>query len=234
MMTDESPLISSGQTFLPIKIHCGTRSGGVCLLCAALRVRTNSFQILLHLATESFHVLDSFHVYSSSKGLTSWSLFVCIFWDAGVHGFPSGVYTLTCCTHIFLEYTHCAYTSHILMLVTHMHGSRCAARMSSSLCHLILSLLTFHPSLLLLFFDGQFETFPDLDDLTDISVHAILPNFSDLKVQVKRTVHEDEQFGHLAKSVPNTGSIACVSVVSALKPDGKPMVRNWRTNSIFL
>ena len=38
----------------------------------------------------------------------------------------SGIeHTLTCCTHIFLVYIHCAYTSHILMRVTHMHGSRC-------------------------------------------------------------------------------------------------------------
>ena len=39
----------------------------------------------------------------------------------------------------------------------------------------------FHPSLLLLFLDRHFKTFPDLDDLTDVSVHAILPNFPDLK-----------------------------------------------------
>ena len=59
----------------------------------------------------------------------------------------------------------------------------------------------FHPSLLLLFLDGYFETFPDLDDLTDVSVS----NFPDLKAQVKRTPLEDEEFGYLAKSVPNTG-----------------------------
>ena len=53
------------------------------------------------------------------------------------------------CTHThllhahFLVYIHCAYTSHILMRVTHTHGSRVsAARMSSSLCHLTFSLLT--------------------------------------------------------------------------------------------
>ena len=34
------------------------------------------------------------------------------------------VFRLTCCTHTFLVYIHCAYTSHILMRVTHMHGSR--------------------------------------------------------------------------------------------------------------
>ena len=83
------------------------------------------------------------------------------------------LHTLTCCTHIFLVYIHCAYTSHILMRVTHMHGSRVSAvRMSSSPCHLTFSLLMFHPSSLLLFLDGHFETTPDLDDLTDISVHA--------------------------------------------------------------
>ena len=64
----------------------------------------------------------------------------------------------------------------------------------------------FHPSLLLQFLDGHFETTPDydLDDLTDVPVHTILPNFPDLKVLVKRTPHEDEQSGYLAKSVPNT------------------------------
>ena len=92
------------------------------------------------------------------------------------------VHTLTCCTHIFLVYVHCAYTSHILVRVTHMHGSRVSAvRMSSSLCHLTFSLLMFHPSLLLLFLEGHFETTPDLDDLTDFDVHAILPNFPNLK-----------------------------------------------------
>ena len=117
---------------------------------------------------------------------------------------PGTVHTLTCCTHIFLVYIRCAYTWHILVRVTHMHGSRVSAlRMSSSLCHLTFSLRMFHPSLLLLFLDGHFETFPDLDDLTDVSVHAILPNFPDLKAQVKRTPHEDEEFGYLADSTPS-------------------------------
>ena len=62
----------------------------------------------------------------------------------------------------------------------------------------------FHPSLLLLFLDGHFETTPDLDDLTDFDVHAILPNVPDLEAQVKRTPHEDELFCFLAKSDPNT------------------------------
>ena len=80
----------------------------------------------------------------------------------------SPVHTLTCCTHIFLVYIHCAHTSHILMRVTHMHGSRVSAvRMSSSLCHLAFSHLMCHPSLLLLFLDGHFETFPDLYDFID-------------------------------------------------------------------
>ena len=116
-------------------------------------------------------------------------------------------HTLTCCTHIFLVYTHCAYISHILVRVTHMHDSRVSAvRMSSSLCHLTFSLLMFHPSLLLLFLDRHFKTFPDLDDLTDVSVHAILPNFPDLKkAQVKRTPHEDQEFGYLADSTHSTG-----------------------------
>ena len=75
-----------------------------------------------------------------------------------------------------------------------------------SLFHLTFSLLMFHPCLLLLFLDGHFETTLDcyLDDLTDVSVHTILPNFPDLKALVKRTPHEDEQSGYLAKSVPNT------------------------------
>ena len=62
-----------------------------------------------------------------------------------------------------------------------------------------------HPSLLLMFLDSHFETFPDLDDLTDVSVHAILPNFTDLKAKVKRTPHEDEEFGYLADSTHSTG-----------------------------
>ena len=64
-----------------------------------------------------------------------------------------------------------------------------------------------HPSLLLsslLFLDGHFEITPD-NDLTDFDVHDFLPNFSDLKAQVKRTQHEDELFDYLAKSALNTG-----------------------------
>ena len=62
----------------------------------------------------------------------------------------------------------------------------------------------FHPSLLLLILDGHVETTPDYD-LTDFDVHDFLPKFTDLKSQVKRTRHEDEEFGCLAKSVLNTG-----------------------------
>ena len=70
----------------------------------------------------------------------------------------------------------------------------------------------FHPSLLLsslLFPDGHFETSPDydLDDLTDFDVHDFLPNFPDLKAQVKRTPPEDELLGYLAKSALNTTSV---------------------------
>ena len=72
--------------------------------------------------------------------------------------FGNFFHTLTCCTHIFLVYTHCAYTSHTRMRVTHMHGSRvCAVRMSSSLFHLAFYLLMFRPSWLLLFLDDHFE-----------------------------------------------------------------------------
>ena len=52
----------------------------------------------------------------------------------------------------------------------------------------------------LLFLHGHFET-----NLTDAPVHTILPNFPDPKARVKRTPHEDEQFGCLAKSVFFTG-----------------------------
>ena len=65
----------------------------------------------------------------------------------------------------------------------------------------------FHPSLLLLFLDGHFETTPDYD-LIDFDVHDFLPNFSDLKAQVKITPLEDELFGYLTKSALNTISSA--------------------------
>ena len=59
-----------------------------------------------------------------------------------------------------------------------------------------------HPSLLLLCLDGHFETTPDYD----FDVHDILPNFPDVKAQVKRTPREDELFfGYLAKFLPPTG-----------------------------
>ena len=57
------------------------------------------------------------------------------------------VHTLTCCTHIFC----------------------CVLSLS-----FIVSLLTFHPSLVLLFLDGHFDTTPDFD-FTDDPIHMILP-----------------------------------------------------------
>ena len=57
------------------------------------------------------------------------------------------------------------------------------------------SLLMFQPSSLL-FLHGHFET-----NLTDALIHIFLPNFPDTEARVKRTLHEDEQFGHLAKTV---------------------------------
>ena len=100
--------------------------------------------------------------------VTVWWIFVSIFFNEnprcsrGSHSRSSnhcvcdrGVYTLTCCTHIFLLYIHCACTSHILM---HNHARlKVAVRMSSSLFHLTFSLLMFHPSSLLLFLDGHFQ-----------------------------------------------------------------------------
>ena len=78
-----------------------------------------------------------------------------------------------------------------------------AMRMSSSVCHLTFSFLMFHPSLLLLFLDGHFETIPDYD-LIDFDVHDFLPNFPDPEAQVNHTPHKHEQSGYLAKSALNT------------------------------
>ena len=111
-----------------------------------------------------------------------------------------------------------AYFSAALTLRVHfahfacytMQGSRVSAvLMSSSLCHFTFSFLMLHPSLLSLFLDGHFETTPDCDrgDLTDFHVHDFLQNFPDLKAQVKRTPHEDELFGYLAKSALNTTTV---------------------------
>ena len=64
----------------------------------------------------------------------------------------------------------------------------------------------FHPSLLLsflLFLDGHFETTPDYDR-TDFDIHDILPNFPDVKAEVKRTPHE-ELSSYLAEFLPPTG-----------------------------
>ena len=87
------------------------------------------------------------------------------------------------------------------MRVTHMHGLQCECRHLSVISPSPLSCFT-RPCLL--FPDGHFETTPDCD-LTDFDVHDFLPNFPDLKAQVKRTPHEDELFGYLAKSALNTG-----------------------------
>ena len=84
------------------------------------------------------------------------------------------VHALTCCTHICLVYIHCAYTSHILMRVTHMHGSRVPKRFIACVSHLSISpspFLMFHPSVL--FPHGHFETTPDYD-FTDDLVHTFL------------------------------------------------------------
>ena len=54
------------------------------------------------------------------------------------------------------------------------------------------------------FFDGHFETIFWLCFFADFDVHDFLLNFPDLKAQVKRTPHEDELFGYLAKSALNT------------------------------
>ena len=111
------------------------------------------------------------------------------------------------CTHTHLLHVHFLV---ILMRVTHMHGSRVSAVRMSFLPWLTFSLLMFHPSLLLsslLFLDGHFETTPDYD-LIDFDVHDFPQNFPDLKAQVKRTPHEDELSGYLAKSALNTSSEA--------------------------
>ena len=115
------------------------------------------------------------------------------------------------CTHTHLLHAHFSgvhtlrvHFAHSYACYTHAWLKVSAVRMSSSLCHLTFSLLMFHPSLLLLFLDGHFETSPDYD-LTDFDVHDFLPNFSDLRAQVKRTPHEDEEFGHLADSTHSTG-----------------------------
>ena len=118
------------------------------------------------------------------------------------------LYTHSSVARTFLWCTYIARTLRTFLCVffTCMaHGSRVSAmRMSSSLSHLTFSFLMFHPSLLLLFLDGHFETTPGYD-LTDFDVHDFLLNFPDLKAQFKRTPREDEEFGYLAKAVPNTG-----------------------------
>ena len=97
--------------------------------------------------------------------------------------------TLLMCTHTHLLQAHfsaqntwtffvCVHFAHFRACRTHTHGSRSWRR---CLLH-------------------DFET-----NLTDALVHTFLPNFPDPKARVKRTPHEDEQFGNLAKSVLLTG-----------------------------
>ena len=121
------------------------------------------------------------------------------------------VHTLTCCTHIFLQHMTLRRTLRTFLCVLHTCMAQgclqCACRHRSVISPS--PFLMFHPSLLLsslLFPDGHFETSPDydLDDLTDFDVHDFLPNFPDLKAQVKRTPPVDELFGYLAKSALNT------------------------------
>ena len=66
-----------------------------------------------------------------------------------------------------------------------------AVRMSSSLFHLALSIPMIHPSLLLLFFHGLFET-----TFLTLTSTPSCRTFPDVKAQVKRTPHEDEQSGY--------------------------------------
>ena len=106
---------------------------------------------------------------------------------------------LSHCTHIFLVYIHCAYISHILLACYTHAWLKIAVRMSSSL-FVAPSPFSCFTRLRLLFLHGHFET-----NLTDALIHPFLPNFPDLKAQVKRTPHEDELFGYLAKFLPPTG-----------------------------
>ena len=88
------------------------------------------------------------------------------------------VYTHSPVARTFSGVLHCSYTSHIFMRVTHMHGSSCLRCARPCSCC----------------------TTPDYDFI-DAPVHTFLPNFPELNALVKRTPHEDEQFGYLAKSV---------------------------------
>ena len=98
----------------------------------------------------------------------------------------------------------CAHFAHIFLRVRHTHGSRTR---KDIMCAYVVSLLI-SPSLFScftrlspLFLHGHFET-----NLTDALIHTFLPNFLHPTARVKRTQHEDEQFGYLAESVSNVMS----------------------------
>ena len=90
----------------------------------------------------------SFKVFSQDgHGVMSFFVFVSNFSDRVVltrvrtHEVATAVCAteaqFTICTHIFVVFVHCAYTSHILMRVTHMHGSRLKGVCSA---HVVISL----------------------------------------------------------------------------------------------
>ena len=117
------------------------------------------------------------------------------------------VYVDDICTHTHLLHAHFSgvhtlrvHFAHSCACYTHawLKGV-CSTHVVISLSsHLLLSHVS--PVLApLLFLDGQLKTTPDCD-LIDIDVRVFLPNFPNLKAQVKRTPHEDEEFGFLAKS----------------------------------
>ena len=118
-----------------------------------------------------------------------------------------GVRTLTCCTHFFLRTARSLRTSHTSHAChTRMVQGRekvCCIRMSSLL--ILTSPSPFSCVTVSVCCSGHFDT-----NLTDALVHTILPNFPDPKARGKRTLHEDEQFGYLAKSVSNT--MCCMSL----------------------
>ena len=89
-------------------------------------------------------------------------------------------------------------------------------------------------------FESHFEITPDFH-LTD--VHDFLPNFPDLKTQVKRTPLEDEEFGYLA-SPPSTqvlnprsstSILPCVMTrcSSTIRTTISPTSREQRTRTPF-
>ena len=109
------------------------------------------------------------------------------------------------CTHThmllahFLRTARSLRTSHIFMRVTHAWLKVMKKMFVACACRLSWFLSCF-TRLRLLFLHGHFET-----NSTDAPVHTIRPNFPGPKARVKRTPHEDEQFGYLATSVLLTG-----------------------------